>query len=747
MKILKCFALLVLFGINQTIWSQEIPSNAIIPNDQLSSYLKEEIKNSFGDKTVSKTDLAKYFRTKFSERYFFDWQTFDSRFNNYKLIYPEVESSHTERALDHISKFQDSTSWKLPFNYLNGEPVNAYALRHLARQHKMLDIAFYYNYQNKSPEYLNYFKNQLKSLNHALHTNAFETIEDGNGVYEAFRSGYRILNWLNIHNMFLGESNYSDEDQLLTIATLLQHGSDLYAKNEAFVSGNHQTRGMSALAMLSILLRDFKGTDKWFERSMSLLEAHLEKEINDDGFQFERTVHYHMSDIDNYYYVYQLAKNSDIKVNGFWESKLKSLFTTLTKIAYPDKSAPVLSDDTNEPWAEKMDISGALTLGYLLFEDPEMGYFANNFVEPKMFWYVSASQLKLLDNINAKEPEVQSFSFPTTGYFIMREGWKPKDKVMVISNGLDDEKPDHQHGDMLGIQAMANGHTILPNYQVRYSLKDYGFFKNSLVKNVALVDNELQGKAYTSNQGGSGFGKFKSLPQPKTIAWNNNNDLDLYIGSHDGFENVGVNYSRQVIYLKDDFWIIKDNFNSEKPHTYKQIWQGHYSLEEAPNLLRSSFFDGSGCDIYQLISTDSVSTSGRRGKQWATVSKNNQTNFNFISVVFPFVKFDDRIDEDKSSPNLKGWELNKSNWTTDSTLSLSLTKDGKSVFFSVKNLKFKELKISFSEAADVFLKLENSKLYIQSLNTKPIQAEVLGFNNKGKTLLAPGNEISFIIKK
>lgn len=748
MNWLKGIFIVVFFGISQLVCSQNIPSNDIIETSKLMDYLKSELQDSLGGiKNITEATLAKYFREKFSERYFYNWKNFETRFHNYNAIYPDVESGHTERAFDHMSKFSDSTQWKLPFNYLNGEPVNAYALRHLARQHKMVDIAFYYNYQNKNPEYLSYFKNQLKSLNAALLTNNFETIEDGNGVYEAFRSGYRVLNWLQIHNMFLGEKTYSDDDQLLTIATLLQHAASLYETNAEFVPGNHQTRGMSALAMLSILFQDFKDSDKWYERAMKMLEAHLDKEINNDGFQFERTVHYHISDIDNYYFVYQLAKNSHLKVNEFWENKLKSLFTALTKIAYPDKSAPVLSDDTNEPWAEKNDISGALTLGYLLFGDPEMGYFANNFVESKMYWYVSDSQLKLLDNIQTKQPDFKSANFPITGYYIMREGWKPKDKMMIISNGLDKDKPDHQHGDMLGVQAMANGQVILPNYQVRYSLKDYEFFKNSMVKNVALVDNELQGKAYTSNQGGSGFGKFKILPQPKTIAWNSNSDLDIYIGSHSGFENIGVNYTRQVIYLKDDFWIVKDNFESDKPHTYKQIWQGHYTMEEAPNLLRSTFNDGSGSDIYQLVSIDSVATSGIRGKEWAVASKNNQTNFNFVTVIFPFGKYDDRIDENKPNSNLKGWQINNSKWEMEGTQPTSLTKENISVFFSVKKLELNKVKIFFSEEADVFIKLENNSLTIQFLNTKPLQIEVLGTKEKGKLILTPGNELNYTLKQ
>lgn len=742
------FILLVLSCVlSFSIYAQNIPSEQVLATTKLVDYLKPEVIQELGGANVITTaKLAQYFRDKFSERYFYDYKTVDARFKQYNTIYPEAKSGHTERALDHMGKFAATPPWKLPFNYQNGDPVDAYAMRHLARQHKMVDIAFYYNYQNKNPEYLNYFKNQVKSLNAALVANKYETIDDGNGVYEAFRSGYRILNWLEIHNLFLGEKGYSDEDQLVTIATLLQHASSLYETNPEFVPGNHQTRGMSAMAMISILFRDFKDSDQWNTRAMGLLEQHLSKEINKDGFQFERSVHYHMSDIDTYYYVYQLAKNSHIKVNPFWESKLKSLFETLAKIAYPDKSAPVFSDDTNEPWAEKNNISGALTLGYLLFEDPEMGYFANNYVESDMYWYLSNAQLKLLDNIKTKTPQYKSAAFPETGYFIMREGWGKDDKVMAISNGLDPDKPDHQHGDMLGIQAMANGQVILPNYQVRYSLKDFEFFKNSMVKNVALVDDELQGKGYGGNQGGSGFGKFKTLPHPKTIAWKTNNDLDVYIGSHDGFENVGVTYSRQVIYLRNDLWIVKDNFKSSAAHTYKQVWQGHYTLENAPNLLRSSFADGSGSDIYQLKPADAVANSGTQGKQWAVVSKNKQSDYSFITAIVPFKTFDARIAEDKKNPPLKGWISNDAKWKLEGAQAISLTKENGAVFFAVKKATTDTVSLSFSEEADVFVKRDKNKISIQSLSEKQVQMDFINGKTKKTILLKPGESIEYEIK-
>ena len=407
-----------------------------------------------------------------------------------------------------------------------------------------------------------------------------------------------------------------------------------------------------------------------------------------------------------------------------WENKLKSLFTTLANIAYPDKTAPVLQDDTDNPWAEKNDISGAMTLGYLLFENPEIGYFANNKLSTKFYWNASEEQLEKLKNIQALPPTELSLAFPDTHYYVMREGWNKNDKMLLVSAGVDSLKPDHQHGDILGIQAMANGQVVLPNYQVRYSLKDLELFKNSMTKNVALVDDELQGKQYTSNKGGSGFGKFMELPNPKIIVWESNENIDVFVGSHDGFENVGVHYSRQVINMSNDFWIVKDNFSSKENHEYKQVWQGHYTMENNSDLLRSTFENGSGLDVFQLNKTDKVETEGTRGKEWSVVSKIKTNNFNFVTIIYPFSTYDKRIDEDAKDKVFYGWKLNDSKWKVDNVDTTSLTKGTISIFFSVNVLEFEDIKIEFEDEVDVLLNTENNTLKLRLLN-----------KNKGKAII------------
>ena len=694
--------------ISANIYSQAIPSESVIATGDLTKYLKSDVQRLL--KGAEESEVALYFRNKFTERFFYDYRTFDERLVHYNRVFQNQEN-HRERALDHMAKYSDSTQWVLPFNYLNGDPVNAYALRHLARQHKMVDIALNYFNDSRDPILIRYFTNQMRSLNAALIAGQYETIENGNGVYEAFRSGYRILNWLWIHNMFLNELEYSDEDQLTTIATMLQHGQHLYERNDEFKYGNHQTKGVSALAMLAILFRDFEGTDLWLERAMKRLGEHLEKEINADGFQFERSVHYHMSDINNYFYVYQLAKLNGVEVDPAWESKLRGLFTTLVKIAYPDRSAPVLQDDTEIPWAEKNDISGAMTLGYLLFEDPEFGYFATNKVDDRVYWFLNHEQIQLLENIEEKRPTYGSLAFDESGYFVMREGWESNDKMMVITAGLDPDKPDHQHGDMLGIQAIANGHAILPNYQVRYSLKDFDLFKNSLVKNVALVDDQLQGKEWTSNKGGSGFGKFGVLPNPVVMAWESNDDFDLFVGSHDEFEDIGVEYSRQVIFVKDDFWIVKDNFRSDQQHEYKQVWQGHYTHELGPGLIRATSNDATGHDIIQLHNTDSVISFGARGKQWSIVSKKDQTDFSFLTIIYPYQGYSNRINEESMESFIGDWVVQK----TDTGDGISLKSDNGIFLFQMNEWVYDNLSLQSIETMYLFVQIEDNRYIISSI--------------------------------
>jgi hypothetical protein len=294
----------------------------------------------------------------------------------------------------------------------------------------------------------------------------------------------------------------------------------------------------------------------------------------------------------------------------------------------------------------------------------------------------------------------------------MREGWNPKNHMLIITAGLDDKKPDHQHGDMLGIQAYANRNVLLPNYQVRYSLPDYEFFKNSLVKNVALVDDLMQGRKYRGNKGGSGFGKFGYLPKPKTILWDPTEKREWYIGSHDGFEEAGVSYSRQVFSVENDFWIVKDNFNAAEGHEVKQVWQGHYTNDQESSLIRATFANGSGLDIYQLAEADESVQDGTQGKEWSIFVKKDQAHFSFITILYPFATYSRSLNPADKDFNIAGWVINAPGIQVEGKNLRAISKDGRHYLFNVESIELGEQSFSFAGPADLYYAEADQEVYL-----------------------------------
>ena len=645
-----------------------VPDDRLLTDAELIALLDPQV---YGDKAGLEREfredpekalkaLAEYLRAAYAECYYFDWRNASGRFADYRRRFPEREVSHRRLAAIHAGLYPAEARWKLPYRNLLGDEVTAYELRHLARQHKVLDMAFVHHYDGGDPAPVDYFSTQMRSLNAAFEAGEFEDDNGGNGVYESFRAGYRVMNWLQIHALFLGSESYDWRDQLDLVRSLLHTAAILQRKNVSFRYGNHQTRGVVALAMVAILFRDFNGTRAWYDQAMSILGQHLEKEVNADGFQFERSVHYHVGDIYNYFQVMQLAQLNDYPVPPAWRGKLESMFDAAVTLARPDRHLPVLQDDTDRPWAEYNEMGDFMLLGSMLFDDPVYNYFASETVAPAVYWWLRDEQIAATGTLERQRPALGSDALPDTGYYVMRDGWDTGDHHLVISAGLSAQKPDHQHGDMLGLVAHANGQEVLPNYQVRYSLPDYEHFKNSLVKNVAIVDGVLQGRGWKSNKGGSGFGKWERLPHPEVITWLTRDDWDFFAGTHDGYADLGVEYVRKVLFLKGLGWIVRDVFESSSGgHRYQQVWQGHYSPETDDRHHRATFADGSGLDVLQLGSGEHAwAVSSRRGKGNLIYTLTGAPG-EFTTLLYPFDSFGARI----QAPFFEQKQLSAGGWT------------------------------------------------------------------------------------
>lgn len=712
----------ILFSFSLSAQDLKVPHDNILGNDEIIELLDvkadaklKRIQSVYksGNKEKALESLTEYFKEKLSDRYFFSWNDFGQRFEMYNKMYSGRKEYHQRKAKQHLDLYPASTKWKIPFTNLKGEQVSSYPYRHLTRQHKAGDIALLFHYTGNI-DYLQYIPKQAKSLNEAFDNNQFETIQDGNGAYEAYRAGNRMYNWLFVHQCLLASEKYTWKEQLTMIKSFLHTGAKLNVHNQKYKEGNHQTRGMSALSLLAILFKEFKGVDEWQKTAFTRLEEHLEKEVYPDGFQFERSVHYHIDDIDNYFYPYQMAKLNNIPLNEVWDKRLKGMFNAMLQLAMPNKKLPVLQDDTKDPWAEMNKVEDIMALGSALFGDKKLKYFAGKKIPSKYYWLLSREQVEKYKAAKASKPKMSSSDLPHAGYYVMRNGWKEKNLYMVISAGLSEKKPDHQHGDMLGIQAFAYGNMVLPNYQVRYYLNDLEEFKNSLTKSVGVVDSVLHGRKWKGNKGGSGFGKWGKLPTPKLINWTTTDEIDIFIGSHNGYKDLNVDTYRQVFFIKDGFWIVRDHYQSiNDKHTYQQVWQGHYDAENDIHV-RSVFSNGAGLEIIQLGHRPDILRKGStRGKGRIIFETGDVKNATFTSLLYPFKGFENRIHASSNYNDLQlaGWNVvsKQDDQEIESNSQTGISKQGITLLFDCSQLKIEKTEILMSNQSDLLIKKKDAE--------------------------------------
>ena len=161
-----------------------------------------------------------------------------------------------------------------------------------------------------------------------------------------------------------------------------------------------------------------------------------------------------------------------------------------------------------------------------------------------------------------------------------------------------------------------------------------------------------------------------------------------------------------------------------------------------------SFADAVGCDILQLKAVDTATSSGARGKNWTVIAKNNQKEFSFLSLVFPYKGYNKRIDETKDQIRLEGWETHASEWEMQGKDTGVLPRKGdQHFFFGVQEIKQDEPSLEFSVPTDVYLSLEGKRLELQLLGDQLTRCSC----TKGKSpktrgilkLLQPGDRIRF----
>lgn len=383
----------------------------------------------------------------------------------------------------------------------------------------------------------------------------------------------RVVNWILGYYFYKDSKALADEFLLKLLKNLLAHGHHIMANLEnRGVTTNHYLSDLVGLIYLGITFPEFKEAKQWREFGIQELIKEMEKQVYDDGMDFEASTCYHRLSLELFFYPALLCKLNGIELPDSFIRKLKKMFDFVLYVLKPNGRMPQIGDNDNGRLhvlgkREILDMSYLLTFATLLFNDPKYKIGEFGFA-PEALWVFGPEAYERWQKMPGRSiGELESKAFRDGGIYVMRH----KKDYMVISCGPNGQNGlgGHAHNDKLGFELSIAGEDFIvdPGTYIYTAEPDWrDTFRSTAYHNTIIVDGMEQNKF-------EGIFRMKEDATPKVDRWESNDRFDLFDAEHNGYERLTgpVSHRRQIYYDKDDrFWLIRDMLKGKKEHSYDQ---------------------------------------------------------------------------------------------------------------------------------------------------------------------------------
>jgi hypothetical protein len=420
----------------------------------------------------------------------------------------------------------------------------------------------------------------------------------GTGVnwVSSLEVAFRSISWIWAFQFFKDSTGFTPELFQKALKFLYLHGRHLEKYPSTYYSPNtHLTGEALGLYYLGTQLPFFEQAAHWRKLGEEVLFAELDRQILPDGVYFEQSSWYARYTADFYtHFLILKTLNSDetaIELQEKIETKLQDLLDFLMYITRPDGTTPLIGDDDGGKLlprgnAQSDDFRSSLSAGAILFERGDYKFVAKEFSEETL-WLLGFQGMQSFKTLHAHAPENNSYKFEAGGYFIMRDGWLETDDYLLVDCGmLGGLNAGHGHADALAIDLAAGGRTMLADagtytYHETKELRDY--FRSSEAHSTLTIDEK------SSSVTGGKFG-WKTKAEARVNSWVSQPRFDFFEGSHDGYQRLKDSpaaHIRSILFLKNDYWIMRDYVETLGEHDYKLNFQfgsrTDPSIEQAQN--------------------------------------------------------------------------------------------------------------------------------------------------------------------
>jgi hypothetical protein len=394
---------------------------------------------------------------------------------------------------------------------------------------------------------------------------------------------FRSISWLWAFYFFKDSTALTPEVFWRTLKFLYLNARHLETYLSTYFSPNtHLTGEALGLFYLGTLLPEFREASRWRETGRKILLEQLARHVRPDGVYFEQSSYYHRYTTD-FYTHFKILSQLNGEEHSVVDEKLELLLDHLMYITRPDGTTPFFGDDDGGKLLmldqrQANDFRAALSNGAALFGRGDYKHVARE-ATTETLWLLGPEGLDEFDRLLATEPAQRSVAFAEGGYYVMRDGWTDRANYLLVDCGPHGtDNCGHAHADALSFDLASHGRTMLLDpgtytYTASRELRDW--FRGSLAHNTLTVDGE-------SSSVSAGPFSWQSIARCETRSWISRGRFDYFEGTHGGYARLAqpVSHNRGVLFLKNDYWVLRDRVVSAGEHQYDLRF--HFDSGTAP---------------------------------------------------------------------------------------------------------------------------------------------------------------------
>ncbi|HYP01876.1 MAG TPA: alginate lyase family protein, partial [Pyrinomonadaceae bacterium] len=424
----------------------------------------------------------------------------------------------------------------------------------------------------------------------------------------------RAISWLWAFEFFKHSPAVSPAVFTRALKFLYLHARHLETYLSTYFSPNtHLTGEALGLYYLGTLLPELRRAARWRALGREILLAQLAEHVLADGVYFERSTYYQRYTTEFYTHFLLLSRANGEPAETALEEKLNALYEHLMWITRPDGTTPYFGDDDGGRLMTfdarpANDFRATLANGASVFKRADYKFVAGAATE-ELLWLFGAEGLREFDGLEAAPPVAESRAFASGGFYVMRDGWTPDSNYLMLDCGAHGTANcGHAHADALSLDLAAHGRTLITDpgtytYTGSHEWRDY--FRSTRAHNTLAIDNE------SSSVPAAAF-SWQHVAGTSAHDWLEHARFTAFNGSTDGYMRLPspAEHRRSVLFLKGDYWIIRDQVETAGTHDYELNF--HFAPDAAPEVdrddetgVRERAGDAAGLELF---------TFGARGK-------------------------------------------------------------------------------------------------------------------------------------